>query len=111
MPLWESMKKAGREVEFLTPILFSSEPSGLSTQLPDGYESGIHCVARKHGGKLYLITVNAEYRDIDATFALPISEGLIDVKVLFENRTVKADNGRFRDKFSPYERHVYEVRL
>ena len=107
--LWESMKLAGKEVKELTPILFSSESSGLSAQVPPCREAGIHCLARKYRGKLYLVTVNAEYRNIHATFSLPHVRSGSTVKVLFEERSIDPENGFFEDDFGPYERHVYEI--
>jgi len=107
--LWEEMKKVAGEVEKLAPVLFSSEISGLSEQIPDGYACGIHALPRRCKGKLYLITVNAEYRDIEAEFSLPGSTPGGKINVLFENRDLENKNGSFSDLFRPYQRHVYGI--
>jgi len=108
-PLWESMLRAGKELETLTPIVFSTEPSGLSGQVPDAYATGIHCLPRKHKGKLYLVTVNGELKDIRARFEVPGLRDGAKIRVMFEDRTTATTDGAFSDTYEPYERHVYEV--
>ena len=108
-PLWQSMLRAGKEIKELAPVLFSSEPTGLSGQTPDGYGSGIHCLPRRYKGNLYLITANAEFRDVRTKFALPGLKARSKIKLLFENRSVRSGAGSFSDLFGPYQRHVYEI--
>lgn len=106
-PLWEQMRELASETRILTPVLTSTEPSGLSTQAPDAYGSGIHCLARKHEGERYLIAVNAQPRSVECEFVVPGLRAGGVVKVLFEERGIPMAGGRFADRFRPYQRHVY----
>ena len=108
-PLWQSMLRAGKEIRALVPTLSSAEPAGISEQRPDGYACGIHCLPRRRDGRLYLITANAECRDVRAEFVVPGLRPGTRVEVLFENRTIKAADGGFSDTFEPYARHVYQA--
>ena len=85
----------------------TTEPSGPSTQAPDAYGSGIHCLARKHEGKRYLIAVNAQPRSVECEFVVPGLRADVLVKVLFEEREIPMAGDRFADRFHPYQRHVY----
>jgi len=106
---WARMKALASETRALTPILASAERTGLSVQTPGPHESGIHCLLRKHGGKLYLIATNAEHRTTECRFVLPDALPGPKIRVMFEDRTLTAAEGAFTDTFRPYQRHVYGV--
>ena len=57
-------------------------------------------------GKVWLLACNVEYEA--AEYDIDLKEfGNAKLNVLSENRTVKAQNGKFRDKFRGFEVHVY----
>lgn len=98
---WEAYQQANKELLSLNDVLFSSEemPSISSDQ------SAVIATARKHDGKIYLITANIENKPATAGFRLPNDAKMADV--LFENRKVEVKDGVLRDAYEPYSRHVY----
>lgn len=58
-------------------------------------------------GALYLLAVNAENKERQATFRLPAGCKATEIHVLFENRKLPIKDGVFRDVFKAYDTHVY----
>jgi len=110
-PLWEQMKVLASETRRLAPDLTNVEDSGFARQIPDGYASGIHCLARRCRDQLYLIAVNAEHTEISARFTIPNLPPNAEVSVEFEGRALTTTGDTLRDVFKPYERHVYVMPL
>jgi hypothetical protein len=70
---------------------------------------GIAIAAKKHEGTLYLFAVRMEARPARGKFEL---KGLADeatVRVIGENRTIRARDGRFEDDFGPHGVHLYKL--
>ena len=57
-------------------------------------------------GAVWLLACNVEYEDAEYEFELP-EFGNSKLQVLSENRTINASNGKIKDKFRPFEVHVY----
>jgi hypothetical protein len=70
---------------------------------------GIAITARKHQGMSYLFAVRMEDSSASATFELKGLAGEAAVRVIGENRTIRARDGRFADDFAPHAVHLYEV--
>jgi hypothetical protein len=69
----------------------------------------IATLVKQHGGYLYLFAVAMRDGTTKATFGL---DGLADPKtvtVLDENRSVAGEHGRFTDKFSGWDVHLYRM--
>jgi hypothetical protein len=54
-----------------------------------------------------LMAVNRGAKAIEVTFDVAQSSG--SAKVLQENRSVRVSEGKLKDKFEPYEVHVYSL--
>ena len=55
---------------------------------------------------VWLLACNVEYEAAEYEFELPEFKNS-QLQVLSENRTIKAANGKLKDKFRPFEVHVY----
>jgi len=98
---WEAYKQLNSELLSLSDVLFSGE--AVDPIASD--QSAVISLTRRHGGKIYLITVNIENRPATASFRLP--GGVKTAGVLFENRQLKVADGVLKDDYAPHERHVY----
>jgi hypothetical protein len=70
---------------------------------------GIALAARKHEESLYLFAVRMEPAPAKGAFHVPGMAGEAIVRVLGENRTLRARDGRFEDAFEPHAVHLYRV--
>jgi hypothetical protein len=99
------LKKLGREIKELSPVLLTQSPEQIVT---GAEETGVHALAKIHGGDCYLLTANNS-ADEEKTVRIKTSApaGVKSAKVLFENRTIPVKDGVLEDKFAPYATHVY----
>ena len=104
---WTDVKKLGREIEELIPILLSTEEPPKA-QLSSGGQN-IHFTTKRHDGKLYILAVNVSREEHDAEFV--ISTETKDAEVMFEDRTILIEKYRLKDKFQPVAVHVYRVEI
>ncbi len=106
----EALKKINAEVTALTPKLLAPE----AKQQPDlsidgGVESLIH--ATSDGTQMTVIALNMDgkYRGGSGTIKLPGLKAGSEITVYGENRTIKADDGQWKDDFSPLAVHIYQL--
>jgi len=104
---WKRFLGLRKEIETLSPILFSVDPVAHVDCTP----SRVLTATRRFGGKIYLIAVNVEPEAVEATFglfALSVKPDA-EINVLFENRRLRAKAHQLRDRFAGFQRHVYEI--
>lgn len=68
----------------------------------------IEFTSREVGPFLYILAAKREGPEKDIQFSGDVLKG--DIQVMFENRTVRAADGKFTDSFKPFDVHVYRVR-
>jgi len=101
------LKQLAGELRELTPVLITPNPC----QTASGTNAaGIHLLAKICRNHLYLITANnsGDNRAI-AEFGVIGLDRKGKVDVLFENRSIAVEAGRFADVFEPYGVHVYRL--
>jgi hypothetical protein len=109
-----------REIQQLAPVLrgpslpnaaaVSVEPEKVSADMARLLGAkGIALAARKHEESLYLFAVRMEPAPAKGAFHVPGMAGEAIVRVLGENRTLRARDGRFEDAFEPHAVHLYRV--
>ena len=101
--LLESFRPLSREMAALTPVVAGTE---VREKIVCDNER-IDYTAFDTPEGLYLIALNTDENDEEATFRVERATG--DIAVLFEDRNVTAADGSFRDRFSPLDRHVYRL--
>lgn len=104
---WERYQRLNRELQQLTPVIFSPEKTG-EAQVSS---PSVLVMTRKYKGNVYLISVNIEDRETNVAFDL---SGLTDrevrnAEVLFEDRILQVKNKLLEDTFKPFQRHVYKI--
>ena len=106
--LWGHVSNLNAELRKL------AEGHGLLTPPPPGDETlivkdGIHALVKPGADRLLLVTVNAKDRPAQVRWDVPDMPAGIEVRVLFEDRTIKPTNGGFDDRFEALQRHVYVI--
>lgn len=96
-------------VTALAPVLNSPAlPSAARVEVPDS-AAPVALAAHRYRGDLYLFAVGMRNRDAGATFQVAGTSRPRRVEVLGENRTLEIRGGRFSDRFSPYDVHLYRI--
>jgi len=98
--LWEYFPVLNAEVQALSEVVLTGDdlgPAGTSTK-------AIHTNAWDIGGKRYLLAVNATNEAADCELSGLRGE---TAQVMFEDRQVQVVEGKVKDSFGPYARHVY----
>ena len=109
-PLWNYLRDLNSEINELSPILLSGDiEQVVQVSPPPQNNEGIHTLLKKYQNKWYLLAVNSENKNIDASFNIPPDwpQGL--VRVYKENRTIPVVNRQFTESFGAYDTHVYEI--
>ena len=97
MPLLvKEQKIVGEEAVIHTPLKPKSPTKSLRLRAFKNPESGA----------VWLLACNVEYESAEYEFELPEFADS-KLQILSENRTIKARNGKIKDKFRPFEVHVY----
>jgi len=104
---WSVYPGLYRELMELFSILTTLQQEPLPEIIVEPEE--IDYSLRRRDGKLYLIAVNTSKHLIDAKVSVADRSLMTkDIKVLFEERTIKPREAGFTDMFTAYEPHVYE---
>lgn len=109
LPHWKALKQLNQEVLALTNVICSEE----ETPQVSASEAKLRHITKKSEGYLYVISVNTAENGIGkVTFTLPV-EYKYDGKaeVMFEERKLDVNDGKFTDEFPRYTRHVYKVKI
>ena len=94
----------------LAPVLNSPTVEGLASVLSDNDAVPIAMMAKKHDETTYLFTVNMRGDRTSATIAVQNPEGARTVEVIGEDRTLQAQDGVFKDRFTGWDVHLYRIR-
>ncbi|NOY82292.1 MAG: hypothetical protein GXP31_14935 [Kiritimatiellaeota bacterium] len=102
---FDEMRALCVEVDVVAPWLYSL---GITPTVRCDREA-VMCRAWRRDGRVLVVAVNTGAAPLSAAgFALP-GTGEDVAEVLFEGRRVPVRDGRWRDGFGPYERHVYRL--
>jgi len=106
---WKRLVQLNRELKYLTPVIASRGLERVQ-QVPDPAPEIITGTWR-HNGAYYIIAASQSNRAIDARFDLGSLQlgRAVHAEVLFEGRSVGIVEFSIKDRFGPYERHVYRI--
>ena len=107
-----------RQITELAPVLNSPklEKSEIGSSSGDVVASSetsvpVAVMLKRYQGALYVFAVAMREGTTTATFTVKGLMAPADIEVLGENRTVRAREGLFEDRFGPWDVHLYRVRL
>lgn len=105
---WRAMMDVNREVQSLVEPLLSEEICEPARSDID--REKVISLTKTLDGVWYIFSCNLDPKDYTVTYTLPKDAPVSGtVEVLFENRTLKIENGRFTDAYAPLQRHIYRV--
>ena len=107
---WQELKKIASEIRELGPAVLAQTEGNLSAKQSNG-TSQVHTRVIFHGDAAYFIAVNTLRRPINDVKwqATGLKNG--DLEVMWENRKLKVQHGKFSDDFQPLAVHVYRQRI
>jgi hypothetical protein len=97
-----------RQVRELAPVLNSPDLKDVASVNSSEKTVPIDFVVKRHAGQSYLFAVAMREGGTTATFTLPGNEGA-HVEVLGEGRSIDAVGGKWEDRFSGYQVHLYRI--
>jgi len=101
---WEDVIQVAKPIAEMSDVLLSDENAPkINVQAPEN----IRYLLKRFSGNLYLFAVNDKNTQCKVTF--DIDDNLSDVDVLFENRSINAQNGKFNDSFDGLAVHIYKI--
>ncbi len=102
---WDELKKLVTEIRGMEDVFLA--PAGPAPVV-EPVTAPVSAALRLPSGRKILLAANRRPDPVEAVFLLP---GLPDAeaKVRNENRTVRIEGGRLRDRFGPLDVHVYEL--
>jgi hypothetical protein len=103
-PTLAAATQAFTELRGLQNIIFAADASSQVTIPP-----GIGAMVRQQADTTYILAVNPGGSTVTGDFHVQNLQAGQTIAVLFENRTITADDGTFTDTFSPTSRHVYAL--
>jgi hypothetical protein len=97
-----------RQIYELAPVLNSPNATGWASVASSEGRVPIDFVVKRLAGRTYLFAV--AMRDLETTgaFRLP-DQGNARVELLGEGRTIEAVGGRWEDRFTGYQVHLYRI--
>ena len=98
------------QVTTLAPVLNCRTIQGAATVSLDNESVPIAIMMKKYRDSTYLFAVGMRNGRCTATFTMQGMRGQRAVEVLGENRTLSSKDGVFKDRFEPYDVHLYRVR-
>ena len=116
---WREISRLAGELSQLGPILLSDgraehlstgpKPIAAGAATADLQPEPLHVLLKEHGARQYLIVANPTETHRTMLCTQPLPWGAHAVKVLFEDRSIVVSDGSFRDTFTGYATHVYEI--
>lgn len=101
---WEDVVKVAKPIAEMSDVLLSDESvPRIDVRAPES----IRYLLKRFSGNLYLFAVNDENAQCKATFDTDADFSHVDV--LFENRSIDAENGGISDSFDGLAVHIYKI--
>lgn len=98
-----------RQIHELAPVLNSPMLRQVAAVKSENLEVPIALMAKRYTGAIYLFAVAMREAPTKGIFQVNGLPGESKVEVLGEGRTIPVRDGRFEDKFQPYEVHLYRI--
>jgi hypothetical protein len=97
-----------RQVRELAPVLNSPDVAGGASVASSQEGVPVDFAVKRHAGSTYLFSVAMREGETTATFTVP-GTGDARVEVLGEGRAIEAVGGKWEDRFTGYQVHLYKI--
>jgi hypothetical protein len=99
-----------RQITQLAPVLNAPAIHDGVTLRAENPSESVAVMLKRHEGATYLFAVEMLGNTALEEISLKGMEGEQTVEVLGENRSIPTASGRFKDRFAPWEVHLYRLR-
>jgi len=100
-----------RQITKLAPVLNSPSVTGAVTVQSLSPSLPVAMTVRKYEGETWIFTVAMRGEATTAEFRIKANAKIESIEVLDENRKISAQEGVFKDRFEPWDVHLYRVKL
>ncbi len=104
-----AVTEINRQIAHLAPVLNSQTVGDGVNVTNDNTEVPLAVMVKKYNGVTYLFTVGMRDGGTTAMFTVQGLKGANTVEVIGENRIILAKNGVFKDRFEPWDVHLYRI--
>ncbi len=105
-----AVTEINRQIAHLAPVLNSQTVGAGVNVTNDNTEVPLAVMMKKYKGVTYLFVVGMRDGGTTATFTVHNLTGENTVEVIGENRTILANSGVFKDRFEPWDVHLYRIK-
>jgi hypothetical protein len=104
-----AVTEINQQIIHLAPVL-NSPPVKNAVSVSSTNESvPVSVMTRRYEAATYLFAVGMRSGETTAIFTVPGRTGVNTVEVLGENRTILSKDGVFKDRFEPWDVHLYRI--
>ena len=104
-----AVTEINRQITKLAPVLNSpTVREGVNVTI-DNKEVPVAFMMKRYKGQTYLFAVGMRGGGTTATFTVHGLKGANTVEILGENRTILSKDGVFKDRFEPWDVHLYRI--
>ena len=100
--------RVNRQIQELAPLLNSPDVPGALT-VNSSPDVPVEAVLKRDDKHRYVFAVAMRGGETPCDFAVTGLQGKSQAEVLGENRTLEVQDGKFRDKFRPWDVHCYRL--
>jgi hypothetical protein len=97
-----------RQIHELAPVLNSPDVQAGANATSSREQVPVDFMVKRHSGRTYLFAAAMRAGETTATFTIP-GRGEARVDVLGEDRTIDAVGGKWQDRFTGYQVHLYRI--
>jgi hypothetical protein len=107
--LLPAVTAVNQQIHKLAPVLNSPTIDGAIQLTGSDMKSPIAAMCKRHGGALYVFTVNMQNQPTIATVELVKPAAGRSVQVIGEDRSIEARDGRFETEYEPYGVQLFRI--
>jgi len=96
-----------KQIAELAPVLNSATVKDAVSAAPDNKDVPVAVMAKEYKEAVYVFAVCMRDAETTAAFTVRGLKGERAVKVLGEDRQIDSKDGVFKDKFKPWDVHIY----
>jgi hypothetical protein len=105
----EAVTAINKQIRELAPALNSPTVTGALKVESSNQAVPVAAMVKRHGGATYVFAVPMKAGATEAAFALESLPAGAQVEVLGEDRKIEPADGKFQDRFSDWDVHLYRI--
>ncbi|MGD0999794.1 MAG: hypothetical protein ABSA67_03760 [Candidatus Brocadiia bacterium] len=109
-PMLTAVTALNKQIHELAPALNSPTVKDAVKVECSNKEVPVAAMVKKEGGATYVFAVAMKAGETEATFGLEGLPAGAQVEVLGENRKIEPAEGKFKDRFSNWDVHLYRIK-